>query len=76
MRILLKVCYDGSDFFGYQIQPNKRTVEGVLGDAIFSLTGERVKLVGSGRTDSGVHALGQMVHFDTNFKIPPTKFKR
>ena len=69
MRILLTVCYDGTDFCGYQIQPNKRTVEEVLNNAIFKLTGEKVKSVASGRTDSGVHAQGQMVHFDTNFNF-------
>ena len=76
MRILLTVCYDGTDFCGYQIQPNKRTVEEVLNSAIFELTGEKVKSVASGRTDSGVHAQGQMVHFDTNFNMPPNKFKQ
>ena len=74
MRILLTVCYDGTNFNGYQIQPNKRTVEEVLNSAIFSLTGERVKSIASGRTDSGVHALAQKVHFDTNSKIPPKNF--
>lgn len=74
MRILLTISYDGTDFCGYQIQPNGRTVEEVLNNAIFSLTGERVKLVASGRTDSGVHAYGQTVHFDTNSVIPPNKF--
>ena len=65
MRILLTVCYDGTDFVGYQIQPNGRSVEEVLNEAIYKATGERVKSIASGRTDSGVHALGQKVHFDT-----------
>ena len=56
MRILLTISYDGTDFCGYQVQPNKRTVEKELNDAIFLVTGERVKTVASGRTDSGVHA--------------------
>ena len=71
MRILLTISYDGTDFFGYQIQPNKRTVEQTLNDAIFKITGERVKSIASGRTDSGVHALCQKVHFDTETTIPP-----
>lgn len=75
MRILLTVSYDGTDFCGYQIQPNGRTVEEVLNTAIEKLTGEKVKSIASGRTDSGVHALCQKVHFDTNFSIPPEKFK-
>ena len=74
MRILLTVSYDGTDFCGYQIQPNGRTVEEVLNGAIFSLTGERVKSIASGRTDSGVHAYAQKVHFDTNSNIPPKSF--
>lgn len=74
MRILLTICYDGTDFCGYQKQPNKRTVEEVLNNAIYSLTGEKVKSVASGRTDSGVHAIAQKVHFDTNSTIPPQNF--
>ena len=75
MRILLTISYDGTNFSGYQVQPNKRTVEKELNDAIFKITGERVKSVASGRTDSGVHAVGQKVHFDTNATIPPKNFK-
>ena len=75
MRILLTVSYDGTDFCGYQVQPNKRTVESELNSAIYKITGERVKSIASGRTDSGVHALGQMVHFDTNATIPSKNFK-
>ncbi len=74
MRILLTISYDGTDFCGYQIQPNGRTVEEVLNTAIETLTGKKVKSVASGRTDSGVHALCQKVHFDTDFAIPPEKF--
>ena len=74
MRILLTVSYDGTDFCGYQIQPNGRTVEEVLNLAIEKLTGEKVKSVASGRTDSGVHALCQKVHFDTESTIPPERF--
>jgi tRNA pseudouridine38-40 synthase len=75
MRYLLLVTYNGKNYSGYQIQPNGRTVEEVLNVAIEKLTGEKVKSIASGRTDSGVHALCQKVHFDTNFSIPPEKFK-
>lgn len=74
MRVLLTVCYDGSDFCGYQVQPNGRTVEEELNKAIKKVTGEDVKSVASGRTDSGVHALCQKVHFDTKSTIPPESF--
>ena len=74
MNILLNISYDGTDFFGYQVQPNKRTVQSELENAIFVLTGEKVKTIASGRTDSGVHAKKQAVNFHTQSKIPPTKF--
>lgn len=74
MRILLTVSYDGTDFCGYQVQPNGRTVEEVLEKALFDLTGCQIKTTASGRTDSGVHALQQKVHFDYDGSIPPEKF--
>lgn len=74
MRILLTICYDGTDFCGYQIQPNGRTVEEELNKALKKVTGKDVKSVSSGRTDSGVHALSQKVHFDTDATIPPESF--
>ncbi len=72
---MLVLAYDGTDFYGYQVQNDDRTVQKVLEDAIYKLTGEKVKSVASGRTDSGVHAEGQVVHFDTNSTIPQNKFK-
>lgn len=74
MRILLTISYDGTEFCGYQIQPNKRTVEEELEKALEKLLGKKVKTVASGRTDSGVHALNQKVHFDSDAKIPPQKY--
>ncbi len=73
MRLLLTIQYKGTNFCGWQIQPNCRTVQQTLRDAIFAITGENVTLHASGRTDAGVHALGQRVHFDSNTKIPPEK---
>lgn len=75
MRILLTLSYDGTDFCGYQVQPNGRTVEEVLETALYNLTGENIKTYSSGRTDSGVHAVCQKVHFDTESAIPPENFK-
>ena len=74
MRILLTLSYDGTDFCGYQIQPNGRTVEEVLENALYTLTGEKIKTYASGRTDSGVHAVCQKVHFDTQSSIPASNF--
>lgn len=73
MRIVFTVAYDGTDFCGWQVQDNKRTVQGVLESAVFEATGERVRITGSGRTDSGVHAAGQVCHFDTASSVPPEK---
>ncbi len=74
MRIKLTIEYDGTSFCGWQIQPNGISVQGTITEAIKKITGEDVKLIGSGRTDSGVHAEGQIAHFDTDSSVPPEKF--
>jgi tRNA pseudouridine38-40 synthase len=61
----LTISYDGSEFFGWQMQPGQATVQGVLVDVASKLTQENVQVHGSGRTDAGVHALGQVAHFKT-----------
>ena len=73
-RIALKISYDGSKYSGWQRQPDKLTFQEVVELAIEKATSEKVKLVGSGRTDAGVHALGQIAHFDTNSSISAEKF--
>ncbi|SDK38761.1 tRNA pseudouridine38-40 synthase [Maridesulfovibrio ferrireducens] len=62
-RIKITIAYDGTKFCGWQIQPGVRTVQNELEKAISRITGAPVRVYGSGRTDSGVHALGQVVHF-------------
>lgn len=74
-RIKCKIAYDGSNFSGYQIQPNKRTVQGELERALQKLhKGTDIKVYGSGRTDAGVHARGQVIHFDSPFTIPDERW--
>lgn len=64
MRLMLKVAYDGTGFCGWQLQPRLRTVQGEIEKAIARITGRQLRVHGSGRTDSGVHALSQTVHVD------------
>ena len=74
-RILLKIQYAGTNFFGWQKQPKKRTVQGELEAALKIVCNENVEVFASGRTDAGVHALGQCAHFDCPVPIPPSKLK-
>ena len=72
-RIMLVVSYDGTRFAGWQFQPGLITVEGELDKAISGLTGEQIHVIGASRTDSGVHAEGNVCVFDTETKIPGEK---
>lgn len=77
MRIKLTLGYEGTKFCGWQVQPNGTSVQGELETAVFKVTGEKVRITGSGRTDSGVHAIGQTAHFDTQTTtVAPEKFYR
>lgn len=73
-NIKLTIEYDGKDFNGWQKQPNKLNIQGTIEQAIKSITGEDVELNASGRTDAGVHALGQVANFKTDSQIPIEKF--
>jgi len=74
-NIRLTLAYDGSPFAGWQVQPDARTVQGELEAAIQRLTGEDVRVLSAGRTDAGVHALGQVASFQTNSTIPGEKWR-
>ena len=62
------VAYDGTDFCGFQVQPAQRTVQGAIEAALTKITQESIRVIGAGRTDSGVHALGQVIAFHTGWR--------
>ena len=72
-RIKLTIAYDGTNYCGWQVQPNGITVEEVVNKALKKLTGEDIQVIGASRTDSGVHALGNVAVFDTHTTIPPER---
>src|SRR5271155_2539882 len=73
-NLKLILSYDGSEFAGWQVQPDAVTVQGTLASAIGRITGEKVLPQGSGRTDAGVHALAQVVTFVTESSVPAANF--
>lgn len=73
MRVSLTVAYEGTNYHGWQVQPNNITIESVLNQALSDLLGEPVVVAGASRTDAGVHAMGNVAIFDTNTRIPAEK---
>lgn len=74
-NIKLSIEYDGTDFAGWQFQPGQRTVQGLLEDKLSSMLDEKMSVLGSGRTDAGVHAAGQVANFKTSRDIPVRAFE-
>ena len=72
-RIKLTVAYDGTNYYGWQKQPDAVTVEEVVNRELTRLLQEPIEVIGASRTDSGVHALGNVAVFDTDSRIPPEK---
>jgi tRNA pseudouridine38-40 synthase len=75
-NLKLTLSYDGTDFSGWQVQPDAPTIQGTLASAIGRLTGENVLPQGSGRTDAGVHALAQVATFSTSSSVPAQNFAK
>lgn len=73
-RICLTVAYDGTNYNGWQYQPNAKTIEEELNRALSALTGEHIEVIGASRTDAGVHARCNYAVFDTKMKMPADKF--
>ena len=76
-RFKATISYDGTGFSGYQVQPGERTVQLEIEKVLTTMhKGEHVRITASGRTDSKVHATGQVIHFDTPLNIPPEKLMK
>ncbi len=72
-RIMIEVSYDGTGYCGWQVQPNGITIEEVLNEKLSAFLGEDIRIIGASRTDSGVHALGNIAVFDTETRVPSDK---
>lgn len=72
-RVMLTVAYDGTNYCGWQVQPNGDTIEGQLNKHLSELLGEEIKVIGASRTDAGVHALCNLAVFDTQARMPAEK---
>src|ERR1700690_1256867 len=75
-NIKLTVAYDGTDFSGWQIQPGQPTIQGTLSDVLERITQQRTLVQGAGRTDAGVHAMGQVANFPTTSELSAAEFHR
>lgn len=72
-RVMLRIAYDGTNYCGWQIQPNGLTIEEIINRELSKLLKEPILVIGASRTDSGVHAMGNVAVFDTTTQIPPEK---
>lgn len=75
-NIKITIAYDGTDFHGWQIQPGRPTIQGALREVAERLVGSRTTIQGAGRTDAGVHAMGQVANFKANTRLDPEEFQR
>src|SRR5579862_9648123 len=75
-HLKLTIAYDGATFHGWQIQPGQPTIQGAIAEAASQITQEKIFIHGASRTDTGVHALGQVAHFKTQSALPSAEFQR
>jgi len=75
-RLAMLIEYDGTEFFGWQLQQNQRTIQGDIERALEIILKEKIRIHGAGRTDSGVHATGQVAHFDCPVPVDPAGLLR
>lgn len=73
-NIRLEIAYNGTAYIGWQSQKNGRTVQDAIEEAIYKTTAKKVSLLAAGRTDTGVHALGQVANFNIDHELPPEKY--
>jgi len=71
----ITIEYDGTSYHGWQRQQNEHTIQGEIEKALFTMTGKKTVLAASGRTDAGVHALGQVANFNCNTDLSPHAFQ-
>ena len=72
----ITVSYDGTDYFGWQRQPDKKTIQGELENVLYNFQAKKINVFGAGRTDAGVHALGQVAHFRVNIKLDNSELQQ
>lgn len=73
-RVMLEIAYDGTNYCGWQVQPNGITVQEVINQKLSELLKEPIETIGASRTDAGVHALGNVAVFDTSARMPEKNF--
>lgn len=76
MNVKLTIEYDGTNYCGWQVQPNGESIQAVLERAVSTFLGVSTRITGSGRTDAGVHALGQVANFSTDKEVTPHRLRR